>query len=171
MPEWSAGVVNPTLPAVLDGTEANENRLVLDATAHAEGIQPIAALPPRGQMKALEKRQRSTDPEAKSKKKKKKASREEGEPIYVDKIASANLIASCGGRILPPPEKLLESEQYAEASSFFLRVKPVSFVPDHSFGLVLIFIIIIIFFKLGFLLNEQDGAILRFHHAGLSRCQ
>ncbi|AAG12830.1 hypothetical protein [Arabidopsis thaliana] len=121
MPEWSAGVVNPTLPAVLDGTEANENRLVLDATAHAEGIQPIAALPPRGQMKALEKRQRSTDPEAKSKKKKKKASREEGEPIYVDKIASANLIASCGGRILPPPEKLLESEQYAEASSFFLR--------------------------------------------------
>ena len=68
------------------------------------------------------KHQRSIDPEAKNKKKKRKKTSQEGESIFEDKIASANLFGSSAECLLPPPETLLQSELYADMSSKFLKV-------------------------------------------------
>ncbi|KAG7529492.1 hypothetical protein ISN44_Un137g000050 [Arabidopsis suecica] len=51
---------------------------------------------------------------------KEKRSRNEA-PIYKDKIASANLIASCSGPTLAAPEALLEAESYRETAAGFFK--------------------------------------------------
>ncbi|XP_020876165.1 uncharacterized protein At3g60930, chloroplastic-like [Arabidopsis lyrata subsp. lyrata] len=42
-------------------------------------------------------------------------------PVYKDKIASANFVASCSGPPLPAPEALLEAQNYRETAAGFLK--------------------------------------------------
>ncbi|XP_020866241.1 uncharacterized protein At3g60930, chloroplastic-like [Arabidopsis lyrata subsp. lyrata] len=51
---------------------------------------------------------------------KEKRSRSET-PVYKDKIASANFVASCSGPPLPAPEALLEGQNYRETAAGFLK--------------------------------------------------
>ncbi|XP_020881791.1 uncharacterized protein At3g60930, chloroplastic-like [Arabidopsis lyrata subsp. lyrata] len=52
---------------------------------------------------------------------KEKRSRGEAPPVYKDKIASANFVASCSGLPLSTPDALLEAQNYRETAAGFLK--------------------------------------------------
>jgi len=117
-------VAAPAAPDVVDQVPA-------DPPAEA-ATQAIIALPARD--KASGKRpQIDTCEEKRRKKKKKKLAKEDKPPIFEDRAASANLVGKCAGRLLPPPDTLLESRKYAETASHFLRVSIFRAVSENSY--------------------------------------
>lgn len=134
-----------TPPEVIMGTEvANESVVVIDPIGPGDDLDVTAALPevpegiplinrvPKagnslvvglpagGQAKSKGKRPRAEH--SGDKRKKSKRAHNSSRPIYQDKVASANLIASCAWPLLPAPESLVEAEQYGETSASFLKV-------------------------------------------------
>ncbi|XP_020880716.1 uncharacterized protein At3g60930, chloroplastic-like [Arabidopsis lyrata subsp. lyrata] len=81
------------------------------------GTSAIVALGAEAKAKAKVKRPRG---DSSGGRRKEKRSRNEA-PIYKDKTASANLIASCSGPSLAAPEALLEAENYRETAAGFLK--------------------------------------------------
>ncbi|XP_020874491.1 uncharacterized protein At3g60930, chloroplastic-like [Arabidopsis lyrata subsp. lyrata] len=81
------------------------------------GTSAIVALGAEVKTKAKVKRPRG---DSSGSRRKEKRSRNEA-PIYKDKMASANLIASCSGPTLAAPEALLEAENYRETAAGFLK--------------------------------------------------
>ncbi|KAG7593896.1 hypothetical protein ISN45_Aa01g026830 [Arabidopsis thaliana x Arabidopsis arenosa] len=81
------------------------------------GTSAIVALGAEAKAKAKGKRPRG---DSSGGRRKEKRSRNEA-PIYKDKMASANLIASCSGPTLAAPEALLEAEIYRETAAGFLK--------------------------------------------------
>ncbi|KAG7559309.1 hypothetical protein ISN45_Aa05g009040 [Arabidopsis thaliana x Arabidopsis arenosa] len=107
--------------------EAREDTALVEAEAsvdvlstevpEAAGTSAIVALNAEAKAKAKGKRPRG---DSSGGCRKEKRSRNEA-PIYKDKIASANLIASCSGPTLAAPEALLEAESYRETAAGFLK--------------------------------------------------
>ncbi|XP_020877137.1 uncharacterized protein At3g60930, chloroplastic-like [Arabidopsis lyrata subsp. lyrata] len=85
----------------------------------AAGTSAIVALGAEAKAKAKVKRPRG---DSSGGRRKEKRSRNEA-PIYKDKIASANLIASCSGPTLAAPEALLEAENYRKTATGFLTAE------------------------------------------------
>ncbi|KAG7578973.1 Retrotransposon gag domain [Arabidopsis thaliana x Arabidopsis arenosa] len=122
-------VVNDTEVAV--GTEAIDGARESTALTGAEvsvevlstevpeaaGTSVVVALSAEAKAKAKGKRPRG---DSSGGRRKEKRSRNEA-PIYKDKMASANLIASCSGPTLAAPEALLEAEMYRETAAGFLK--------------------------------------------------
>ncbi|XP_020865710.1 uncharacterized protein At3g60930, chloroplastic-like [Arabidopsis lyrata subsp. lyrata] len=81
------------------------------------GTSAIVALGAEVKAKAKVKRPRG---DSSGGRRKEKRSRNEA-PIYKDKMASANLIASCSGPTLAAPEALMEAENYRETAAGFLK--------------------------------------------------
>ncbi|XP_020884676.1 uncharacterized protein At3g60930, chloroplastic-like [Arabidopsis lyrata subsp. lyrata] len=119
-------------PEVADGAEATEEvRVAADLSRpeasgdvrpdvevpDAVGAVAIVALGAEAKVKAKGKRPRG---DRSGGRRKEKRSRSEV-PIYKDKIASANLIASCSGPPLSAPEALLEAQNYHETAAGFLK--------------------------------------------------
>ncbi|KAG7583626.1 hypothetical protein ISN44_As08g031410 [Arabidopsis suecica] len=83
------------------------------------GSTLVVGLPAGGQTKSKGKRPRrehSGDTRKRSKK-----THSSSRPIYKDRVASANLIASCAWPLLPAPEGLVEAERYGETAANFLK--------------------------------------------------
>ncbi|KAG7548474.1 hypothetical protein ISN44_As12g036630 [Arabidopsis suecica] len=83
------------------------------------GNSLVVGLPAGGQAKSKGKRPRGEH--SGDKRKKPKRAHNSSRPIYQDKVASANLIASCAWPLLPAPEGLVEAERYGETSANFLK--------------------------------------------------
>ncbi|KAG7552404.1 hypothetical protein ISN45_Aa06g030070 [Arabidopsis thaliana x Arabidopsis arenosa] len=89
----------------------------------------VVGLPVGGQTKSKGKRSGQTKSKGKrprgehsgDKRKKSKKAHSSSRPIYQDKVASANLIASCAWPLLPAPEGLVEAERYGETAANFLK--------------------------------------------------
>ncbi|KAG7552321.1 Ribonuclease H-like superfamily [Arabidopsis thaliana x Arabidopsis arenosa] len=79
----------------------------------------VVGLPAGGQTKSKGKRPRGEH--SGDKRKKSKKAHSSSRPIYQDKVASANLIASCAWPLLPAPEGLVEAERYGETAANFLK--------------------------------------------------
>ncbi|KAG7594045.1 hypothetical protein ISN45_Aa01g028240 [Arabidopsis thaliana x Arabidopsis arenosa] len=83
------------------------------------GSTLVVGLPAGGETKSKGKRPRrehSGDTRKRSKK-----THSSSRPIYKDRVASANLIASCAWPLLPAPEGLVEAERYGETAANFLK--------------------------------------------------
>ncbi|KAG7536842.1 hypothetical protein ISN44_As13g007650 [Arabidopsis suecica] len=100
----------------LVGAEASVDVLSTEVP-EAAGTSAIVALSAEAKAKAKGKRPRG---DSSGGRRKEKRSRNEA-PIYKDKIASANLIASCSGPTLAAPEALMEAERYRETAAGFLK--------------------------------------------------
>ncbi|KAG7558952.1 hypothetical protein ISN45_Aa05g005660 [Arabidopsis thaliana x Arabidopsis arenosa] len=97
------------VPAGASGTQVPE----------VESTEVVVGLAAGGQAKTKGKRPRgehSTD-----KRKKSKSDHSSSRPIYKDKVASANLVASCAWPLLTAPDNLAEAGRYAETSANFLK--------------------------------------------------
>ncbi|KAG7585544.1 hypothetical protein ISN45_Aa02g009010 [Arabidopsis thaliana x Arabidopsis arenosa] len=120
------------IPEVAEDAEATEEvRVVADSSRpeassdirpdvevpEAVGSLAVVALGAEAKAKAKGKRPRG---DSSGGRRKEKRSRSEV-PIYKDKIASANLIASCSGPPLSAPEALLEAQNYRETAAGFLK--------------------------------------------------
>ncbi|KAG7567962.1 hypothetical protein ISN45_Aa04g007950 [Arabidopsis thaliana x Arabidopsis arenosa] len=79
----------------------------------------VVGLPAGGQTKSKGKRPRGEH--SGDKRKKSRRAHSSSRPIYQDKVASANLIASCAWPLLPAPEGLVEAERYGETAANFLK--------------------------------------------------
>ncbi|KAG7552289.1 hypothetical protein ISN45_Aa06g028880 [Arabidopsis thaliana x Arabidopsis arenosa] len=79
----------------------------------------VVGLPAGGQTKAKGKHPRGEH--SGDKRKKSKRAPSSARPIYHDKVASANLIASCAWPLLPAPEGLVEAGRYGETAANFLK--------------------------------------------------
>ncbi|KAG7556818.1 hypothetical protein ISN44_As11g028140 [Arabidopsis suecica] len=100
----------------LTGTEVSVDVLSTEVP-EAAGTSVVVALSAEAKAKAKGKRPRG---DSSGGRRKEKRSRNEA-PIYKDKMASANLIASCSGPTLAAPEALLEAEMYRETAAGFLK--------------------------------------------------
>ncbi|KAG7599385.1 hAT-like transposase RNase-H fold [Arabidopsis suecica] len=100
----------------LTGTEVSVDVLSTEVP-EAAGTSVVVALSAEAKAKAKGKRPRG---DSSGGRRKEKRSRNEA-PIYKDKVASANLIASCSGPTLATPEALLEAERYRETAAGFLK--------------------------------------------------
>ncbi|KAG7578906.1 hypothetical protein ISN45_Aa03g030710 [Arabidopsis thaliana x Arabidopsis arenosa] len=100
----------------LVGAEASVDVLSTEVP-EAAGTSVIVALSAEAKAKAKGKRPRG---DSSGGRRREKRSRNEA-PIYKDKTASANLIASCSGPPLAAPEALLEAESYRETAVGFLK--------------------------------------------------
>ncbi|KAG7572298.1 Ribonuclease H-like superfamily [Arabidopsis suecica] len=100
----------------LTGTEVSVDVLSTEVP-EAAGTSVVVALSAEAKAKAKGKRPRG---DSSGGRRKEKRSRNEA-PIYKDKVASANLIASCSGLTLAAPEALLEAERYRETAAGFLK--------------------------------------------------
>ncbi|CAE5960379.1 unnamed protein product [Arabidopsis arenosa] len=96
----------------LTGTEVSVDALSTEVP-EAAGTSVVVALSAEAKAKAKGKRPRG---DSSGGRRKEKRSRNEA-PIYKDKMASANLIASCSGPTLAAPEALLEAEMYRETAA------------------------------------------------------
>ncbi|KAG7557027.1 hypothetical protein ISN44_As11g030280 [Arabidopsis suecica] len=101
----------------LVGTEASVEVLPTTEVSEAVGASAVVALSAEAKAKAKGKRPRG---DSSGGRRKEKRSRGEA-PIFKDKIASANLIASFSGPPLAAPEALLEAEGYRETAARFLK--------------------------------------------------
>ncbi|XP_020871357.1 uncharacterized protein At3g60930, chloroplastic-like [Arabidopsis lyrata subsp. lyrata] len=119
-------------PEVANGTEAIEEARDIAASTRPEasnnvwpntevpeavGALAVVALGAEAKAKTKGKRSRGDSSGGRMKEKR---SRSEA-PIYKDKIASANLVASCSGPLLSAPEALLEAQSYRETAAGFLK--------------------------------------------------
>ncbi|KAG7536785.1 hypothetical protein ISN44_As13g007070 [Arabidopsis suecica] len=102
----------------LGRSEAFDSVLPTTEVPEAAGALAVVALGAEAKAKAKGKRPRG---DSLGGRRKDKRSRSEA-PIFKDKIASANLIASCSGPPLAAPEALLEAEGYRETAASFLKV-------------------------------------------------
>ncbi|KAG7530217.1 hypothetical protein ISN45_Un48g000010 [Arabidopsis thaliana x Arabidopsis arenosa] len=101
----------------LGRSEASVSVLPTTEVPEAAGALAVVALGAEAKAKAKGKRPRG---DSSGGRRKEKRSRSEA-PIFKDKIASANLIASCSGPPLAAPEALLEAEGYRETAASFLK--------------------------------------------------
>ncbi|KAG7594098.1 hypothetical protein ISN45_Aa01g028780 [Arabidopsis thaliana x Arabidopsis arenosa] len=79
----------------------------------------LVGLPTGRQTKSKGKRPR--EEHSGDRRKKSRKAHSSSRPIYQDKVASANLIASCAWPLLPAPEGLVEAERYGETAANFLK--------------------------------------------------
>ncbi|KAG7579702.1 hypothetical protein ISN45_Aa03g038210 [Arabidopsis thaliana x Arabidopsis arenosa] len=105
-------VANPEVP---------EGIPIEDVAGRAPEIESklVVGLRAGGQTKSQGKRPRKEHSEDARKRSKKTHS--SSRPIYKDKVASANLIASCAWPLLPAPEGLVEAERYGDTAANFLK--------------------------------------------------
>ncbi|XP_020868238.1 uncharacterized protein At3g60930, chloroplastic-like [Arabidopsis lyrata subsp. lyrata] len=103
-------------PEAVDDVPAGDGGVRAPEVEHTEVVVGLAA---GRQAKSKGKRPRgdhSTD-----RRKKSKSDHSSSRPIYKDKVASANLVASCAWPLLTTPETLAEAERYAETLANFLK--------------------------------------------------
>ncbi|KAG7564198.1 hypothetical protein ISN44_As10g009660 [Arabidopsis suecica] len=107
--------ITAALPEVPEGIPLGD---VADRVPEA-GNALVVGLPAGGQTKSKGKRPRGEH--SGDKRKKSRKAHSSSRPIYQDKVASANLIASCAWPLLPAPESLVEAERYGETAANFLK--------------------------------------------------
>ncbi|KAG7579361.1 hypothetical protein ISN45_Aa03g035200 [Arabidopsis thaliana x Arabidopsis arenosa] len=104
-----------TPPEVTDEAEGN----VVDRVPEVKNTSVVVGLPAGEQAKLKGKRTRGEH--FGDKKKRSKRNCNDSRPIFKDKVASANLIASCAWPLLSALENLVDTEKYGETSANFLK--------------------------------------------------
>ncbi|KAG7567963.1 hypothetical protein ISN45_Aa04g007960 [Arabidopsis thaliana x Arabidopsis arenosa] len=107
--------ITAALPEVPEGIPLGD---VADRVPEA-GNALVVGLPAGGQTKSKGKRPRGEH--SGDRRKKSRKAHSSSRPIYQDKVASDNLIASCAWPLLPAPEGLVEAERYGETAANFLK--------------------------------------------------
>ncbi|XP_020884944.1 uncharacterized protein At3g60930, chloroplastic-like [Arabidopsis lyrata subsp. lyrata] len=103
-------------PEAVGDVPAGDSGVQAPEVEHTEVVVGLAA---GRQAKSKGKRPRGEH--SADRRKRSKSDHGSSRPIYKDKMASANLVASCAWPLLTAPENLAEAERYAETSANFLK--------------------------------------------------